>query len=431
MIIVDTLLANLDKENTPIRVGIIGAGTMAKGIALQIVKYSKGIRLVAISNKTPEKAENVLKEIGVEKISKVTSVSELESECKLGKVSFTDNPLLLTQGECIDVIVEATGTIDYAAKVVLSAIDNKKHVVLMNAELDATLGPILKVYADRSGVIITNSDGDQPGVIMNLYRYVKGLGLRPVLCGNIKGLHDPYRNPTTQEGFAKKWNQNVRMVTSFADGTKISFEQAVVANATGMRVAKRGMHGFNISENEHVSKVIDLYDEKELLQGNGIVDYVIGASPASGVFVLGYQDDQSQQALLDYYKMGKGPLYCFYTPYHLCHLEVPSTIARAAILHDAVVTPIAGPFVEVVSIAKKDLVKGEKLDGIGGYSLYGVCENSKIARRENLLPMGLAENAVLNKDISKDEVVTFADVAFPNENLALKLWREQQNIFNE
>ena len=160
-----------------------------------------------------------------------------------GHPAVTADPMLVATCPHVDVILEVTGAIEYGAPLVLEAIDHGKHVVLMNAELDGTVGPILKVKADKAGVIFTNVDGDQPGVDMNFFRFVKGIGVNPVLCGNIKGLHDPYRNPTTQEGFAKQWGQNPAMVTSFADGTKISFEQAIVANATGMTVAKRGMHG--------------------------------------------------------------------------------------------------------------------------------------------------------------------------------------------
>src|SRR5699024_6372852 len=251
--------------------------------------------------------------------------------------------------------------------VVLSAIRNKKHVVLMNAELDGTEGPILKVYADRNDVVITNADGDQFGVIMNLYRFVKGIGVKPVLCGNIKGLQDPYRNPTTQEGFAKKWGQKPAMVTSFADGSKISFEQALVANATGMKVGKRGMYGPTVASGTPLEEAIASYPDELLQTEGGVVDYVVGASPGPGVFVIGTHDHPAQQHYLHLYKLGEGPYYCFYTPYHLCHFEVPNTAARAALFNDAAIAPEGAPSVEVVTIAKKDLKAGQKIDGIGHY----------------------------------------------------------------
>lgn len=431
MIIIDTALEKLEREGKPIRVGMIGAGFMAKGIALQITKYTKGMRLVAVANRTVNKAENMLDEIGLNNIAFVSTATDLEKSVKSGKVAITDNPFAITESNCVDVIVEVTGSIEYAAQIVMSAIDYKKHVVLMNAELDGTVGPILKTYADKAGVVVTNADGDQPGVIMNLYRFVRGIGVRPVLCGNIKGLHDPYRNPTTQQEFAKKWGQNPTMVTSFADGSKISFEQTIVANATGMKVAKRGMHGFNMVSGTQISEALKLYPLEELVEGPGIVDYVVGAVPSPGVFVFGYHDNPIQKHYLNLYKLGEGPLYCFYTPYHLCHFEVPNTIARAAIFRDATITPIAGPVVEVVALAKKDLSKGEIIDEIGGYCVYGVCENHKIARKENLLPVGLAEDAILNKDIPKDQVITFDDVKIQEGKLSMKLWKEQTIKFKD
>jgi predicted homoserine dehydrogenase-like protein len=323
-----------------------------------------------------------------------------------------------------------TGDVEFGAQVAMEAIKNKKHFVSFNAELFGTLGSILKKYADEAGVIFTLADGDQPVVEMNLYRFVKGLGVKPVLCGNIKGLHDPYRNPTTQEEFAKKWGQNVEMVTSFADGSKISFEQAVVANATGMGVGKRGMHGPTVESGTLITESVNWYPEEQLLNGNGIVDYVVGAVPGPGVYVLGTIDDPTQKHYLNLYKLGEGPFYCFYTPYHLCHFEVPNTIARAVIFEDTALAPLGKPYVDVVATAKKDLKKGEVIDGIGGYMTFGLCENYDTARKENLLHIGLAQGCILKRDIAKDTVLTFEDVELPNNRLSNKLWNEQVNIFS-
>jgi predicted homoserine dehydrogenase-like protein len=300
---------------------------------------------------------------------------------------------------------------------------------MMNAEVDGTIGPILKTYADKAGVVLSGADGDQPGVIVNLYRFVKGIGVKPVLCGNIKGLHDPYRNPTTQEAFAKQWGQKAHMVTSFADGSKISFEQAVVANATGMRVAKRGMFGPTVPTGTPINESVNWYPSEEMLNGPGIVDYVVGAHPNPGIFVLGTHDDPIQKHYLNLYKLGTGPFYCFYVPYHLCHFEAPNSIARAVIFKDATYTPLDRPYVEVVAAAKKDLKAGETLDGIGFYMTYGLCENYHTARKENLLPIGLAEGCKLKNDIPKDKVLTLDDVIFPEGRLCDKLWKEQLETF--
>jgi predicted homoserine dehydrogenase-like protein len=429
MFIVDRELERLQRAGTPIRVGMVGAGFMASGIVRQILHYTKGMQLTAISNRHLDGARKVYAASGENNVIHVRSVGELNDAIARGRPAITEDPMLLCDADGIDVILEVTGAIEFAAHVVMRAIARGKHVVMMNAELDGTVGPILKTYADRAGVVITNTEGDQPGVIMNLYRWVKGLGVKPVLCGNIKGLHDPYRNPTTQEGFARKWGMKAPMVTSFADGTKISFENAIVANATGMRVAKRGMFGPVVEAGTPIQGAVDWYPLNELLDGPGIVDYCVGAMPNPGVFVLGTTDDTVEKHYLSLYKLGPGPLYCFYWPYHLCHFEVPFTIARAAIFGDAAIAPLGAPCVDVVAAAKRDLKAGEILDGLGHYMTYGMCQNAPAVHAENLLPIGLAEGCRLRHDIARDHVLGYNDVELPPARLSDKLRREQDAWF--
>ncbi len=429
MIIIDRALAQRQQDGNPIRVAMVGAGFMARGITLQILSTVPGMELVAIANRHLEKARQAYTEAGVEQPRVVETVAQLEDAVARGQQAITEDALLLCRAAGIDVVIEVTGAVEFSARVVMEAIAHRKHVVMMNAELDGTVGPILKVYADRAGVVLTNADGDQPGVIMNLYRFVKGLGVRPVLCGNIKGLHDPYRNPTTQAGFARQWGQNPQMVTSFADGSKISFEQAIVANATGMQVGKRGMFGPTVPTGTSIMEAVGWYPTDLLLDGPGIVDYVVGAVPSPGVFVLGIHDHPAQQHYLNLYKLGAGPLYCFYTPYHLCHFEVPSTVARAALFGDAAIAPRGAPVVDVVTAAKTNLKAGQVLDGIGCYMTYGLCENAVAAQKEDLLPIGLAEGCRLMRDIPKDQVLTYADVEVPIGRLCDQLRVEQDAYF--
>jgi predicted homoserine dehydrogenase-like protein len=427
VIIVDKALQARAEVGNPVKVGMIGAGFMGRGIANQIANSVPGMELVAIFNRNLDGAQRAYAEAGIEDFKVVTTVTELEDCVAQGKYAVTDDAMLLCQAEGIDALIEVTGTIEFGAQVVLEAIAHHKHVILMNAELDGTVGSILKVYADRAGIILSACDGDQPGVQMNLYRFVKSIGVTPLLCGNIKGLQDPYRNPTTQEGFAKKWGQKAHMVTSFADGTKISFEQAIVANATGMTVAKRGMLGYNFTG--HVDEMTSMYDVDLLKELGGIVDYVVGAKPGPGVFVFGTHNDPKQMHYLNLYKLGEGPLYSFYTPYHLCHFEVPLSVARVVLFKDAVMAPLGGPLVDVITTAKIDLKAGDTLDGIGFYMTYGQCEKSAIVREQRLLPMGLAEGCRLQRDIPKDQVLTYDDVEFPAGRLCDKLRAEQDAYF--
>jgi predicted homoserine dehydrogenase-like protein len=390
------------------------------------------MELVAISNRHIDGARRAYEEAGVADMCEVGTVQQLQEAIIRNQAAITEDPFLLCEAAAIDAIIEVTGTVEFGAHVVLRAIENHKHVIMMNAELDGTVGPILKVKADEAGVVITNADGDQPGVIMNLYRFVKGIGVKPVLCGNIKGLQDPYRNPTTQESFARQWKQKPHMVTSFADGTKISFEQAIVANATGMNVAKRGMFGPTVPAGTPIKEAVNLYPLDALLEGPGpgVVDYVVGAEPGPGVFVLGTHEHPAQKHYLNLYKLGEGPLYCFYTPYHLCHFEVPNTVARAVLFEDAAITPGEGLRVDVVATAKKDIKQGEVLDGMGFYMTYGQCDNAEVVAHENLLPIGLAEGCRVKRDINKDEVLKYDDVEVPPGRLCDQLREEQNEYFS-
>jgi predicted homoserine dehydrogenase-like protein len=425
VIIVDTALEERRRQGNPVRVAMVGAGYMGRGIARQILTAIPGMRLVAIAARVPPRAERAYREAGAEKVFMVETLHALDCAIDKGVYAVTADASLLCASSQIDAIIEVTGDVEFGAQVSLEAIAGRKHVILMNAELDATIGPILKHHADRAGVVFTNADGDQPGAILNLFRFVRAIGYRPVLAGNIKGLQDPYRTPTTQQAFAAAHNQRAHMVTSFADGTKIAAEMAVVANATGFKVGRRGMYGPRCG---HVREATSLFPMEQLLAG-GLVDYVLGAEPGPGVFVLGYNDDPIKQPYLDYLKMGSGPLYVFYQPYHLCHLEVPFTAARAVLFRDATVAPLKGPVCDVITVAKQDLRAGDVIDRLGGFSSYGVLENSEISQAERFLPIGLAPGCQVTRDIARDEPITYRDVVVPHNRLADRLRAEQDQIF--
>lgn len=430
MIITDTLLEQRQREGRPIRVGISGPGFMARGMMNHIHHTTPGMVITAVHARDPEKARAALDYAGygADEVGDADNASTIAQLASAGKVAVTGDFEALTASDAVDVVVDATGAVEFGAHLALSAIENGKHLVLMNAEVDATIGTVLARRAEAAGIVYTGMDGDQPGVQMNLIRFVRGLGLRPLVAGNIKGLQDEYRNPTTQKGFAEKWGQDPHMVTSFADGTKVSVEQALVANAAGFSVHRRGCLGRD--HEGHVDELAQMYDLDELLALGGAVDYVVKAKPGPGVYVLATQDDPKQQHYLNLYKLGEGPLYPFYTPYHLCHFEVPTTIARAALLGDACIKPLQdGPRVEVVTVAKRDLVAGQTLDAKGGYDYYGQCEKAEVQRRENLIPLGLAEGCVLTRDIKKDEVIGYADVQVPAGRLADRLRAEQDALF--
>jgi predicted homoserine dehydrogenase-like protein len=418
---VDTELREREKTGRPIRVGMVGAGATGRAIALQLGTPAPGIRLVAVANRTLAHGERAFREAGITEWRRANSIPEAEAQISRGHAVLTEDPMILTGCGMIDVLVEVTGTVEPAARIVLDAFAHRKHVVMVNAELDSLLGPILKLKADEAGVVITNTDGDEPGVAMTLYRYLRSLGLRPVAAGNLKGMVDYYRNPDTQKAFAEKNDQDARKVTSFADSTKLSMEATVLANATGFRAGRRGMHG---PACKHVREMAHLLPTDQLLS-TGLVDYALGADPYTGAFVIVHEESPLKKAQLAYYKLGDGPFYVFYTPFHLPHIQVVSTIGRAAIHHDPTVAPLAGPVCEVVTVAKRDLKAGERIDGIGGFCAYGLIDNAPTARAMQALPIGLAEGCVLRRAITKDAVVSFNDVDQPSGRLVDSLWQEQ------
>ena len=427
MMVVDRALEQRQAEGRPVRAAIFGAGTMGRGVARQIIRATPGMEVAVIVNRTLDAAARAYVEAGADAPVVVRSTRELREAIAAGRPAITDDPAHVLEADVVDVVLEVTGALEYGARVALDAMAAGLHVALMNAELDGTVGPILKRRADAAGVVLTNVDGDQPGVEANLLRFVRMIGLRPLVAGNIKGLQDRFRTPTTQAGFAAQWGQSATMVTSFADGTKVSYEQAIVANATGFRAPRRGLNGWD--HHGHVDELVDRYDVDELEAHGGIVDYVVGAQPSPGVYVIGAHHDAYEQQMLKLYKKGDGPLYSFYTPQHLCHFEVPISLARIALLREAILAPLAGPAVEVVATAKRNLRAGEQLDGIGGYDTYGECENADVTERERLLPMGVAEGARLLRDVPIDRALTYDDVELPPGRLIDALRAEQAAAF--
>ena len=420
MILIDTILAERECAENPIEVALVGAGYSGRNIAYQIVKSFPSIRLAAICNRTLDRAFQAYSGAGIEHPHFVETPNALEEAMWTKQFAVTDDPSVVCEAGGIDAVIESTGTIDFGAEVVLRAIRNGKHVILMNVELDSTLGPILKAHANRSDVVYTNSDGDEPGVAMNMIRFLKTIGMQPLVAGNLKGLYDPYRTPETQKEFAMKVHQDPKKITSFADGTKLSMELAVLANATGFRVAKRGMYGPALND---VNESSGFFSDKVI--ENGMVDFLVGAAPASGAFVLAHSEDPVRAAYLQYLKMGEGPLYVFYVPFHLPQLEIPLTVARAVLFKDATVAPIGPPSCDAVSVAKRDLKAGEILDGLGGFSCYALLDNYEASRAEEALPMGLSEGCKLTRNVMKDHLITYRDVKLPKGRLSDRLRKEQ------
>jgi predicted homoserine dehydrogenase-like protein len=427
MVIVDRALRAREEQGKPIRVGLIGAGFMAQGLTNQIENSVPGMRMAAIFNRRPQRAVDVYAYAGHQDIAIAATQQQVDERVRRGLPVVAEDPFTICRSPEIDVVVDVTGSVEFGAHVVLEAFRHRKSVVLMNAELDATIGPVLRRYAAAQGVILSACEGDEPGLQLDLYRWVVGLGLTPRIMGNVKGLQDPYRNPTTQKGWAERWGQNAAMVTSFADGSKISFEQAIVANATGFKVRTRGMSR-GLKYDGSVMDLASLYDLEQARAMGGIIDYTVGPMGVK-VFCLAEHPDPKQRHYLELYKMGPGPLYPFWIPYHLVHFEVPNSIARVVLFGDEIAPPLGGPVVEVCAVAKRDLEAGEVLDEYGMYATYGEAVNADEMSARRYLPEGLVEGCRLRRALKKDEVLSYDDVDLPAGRLADALRAEQYRVF--
>jgi predicted homoserine dehydrogenase-like protein len=423
MVILDRALEQRAAAGDPVRIGLVGAGYIARGIAAH-AQAIRGIELVAISNRTIASASDLFAETSGTKPRLVVGRQELESAIAARDSVVTDNPEALCGAEGIDAVIEATGEVEFGAQTALSAIAHRKHVVLANAELASTLGPLLKVKAEEAGVLVSYTGGDEPGVAMDLLRYVRTIGLEPVVAGNIKGFLDRYRNPETQRPLAESLGQKAWRIASYADGTKLAQEAAILADAAGYRVAERGMKGYRCA---HVNDVLELLDD--VPPGSSFVDYVLGAEPGSGVFVVARSDDPIARTYLEHFKLGKGPLYLFYVPWHLPQAEAPLTAARMVLFRDAAVAPLDAPRCEVFAVAKRDLRPGEEIDGGGGFTCYGSIDNVEATRRDRLLPLGVAPGCTTLRDVPMDQPLTYDDVELPADRLVDRLREEQEELF--
>lgn len=426
MIIVDTALARRAEAGKPIRVALIGGGYMARCIALQVVSAVRGMRLVAIANRTLVKAEDAYRGAGVSAPVHVSSLSELEHAIESGSYAVTDDAMLVCQAGNIDAVIEATGHVEFGTRVSFEAIRHGKHVILMSAEIDASVGPILKTYADRAGITYSYTDGDEPGVGMNMYRFLDSMGYQPVLMGQMKGMLDRYRTPETQQGFAEKHGQNPYVMASFADGSKLALEAAIMGNATGFVPQVRGMRGYPLA---HVNDMLKAFHPDDFAR-EGFVEFSLGAAPHTGAFVICRNDHPEKRRLMAYLKMGDGPLYMFYTPYHLPPWQIPHSVARAVLFNDATITPRGAPVCDTIAYAKRDLKAGERLDGMGGFTCYGLVERYEVCAREDYLPMAISLDCRLRRDVAKDQPIHYSQVELPKDRLCDKLRAEQKQRFH-
>jgi len=417
-----------EKNQELINVAILGCGWFGSGLIEELAHWPL-IQPKVVFEQNIERAVEALISSGVSKnnIVIVRSIKDLNIELKRkDRHIVAENLEFISDLKDIQVVFDATGNILTGAKAAMMSFENGMHFVTVSSELDSTIGPILKKKAQEKGVIYSNSDGDQPGVLGRLILEVKSFGFSIELAGNCKGFLDVHKTPDDIIPWLKP-GQNPRMITSFTDGSKQSMEMVVVANAFELSPDVRGMHGLKTTKATLVEDFMKVISNG----GHGVVDYSLGIDgidQGGGVFVIGKKEGKRVQEDMSYLKKGSGPYYLFFRDHHLCHIEAPRSIVDVVACHCPTIAP-CGHFADVIAVAKRDLKSGEKLDGVGGYTVYGLIEKSKITKAENFLPLGLAEYAVMKKPIKRDMPITYAMVNFPEENYILKIRNEQDRVF--
>jgi predicted homoserine dehydrogenase-like protein len=415
-------LKRLSRLREPIRIGLIGMGAMGKGLLHQC-RITPGLECVAMADLMPQKAAQCAEADGIP-YRLARTPGEVSDAIRQGLTAICEDGELVAGCEGATVLVESSSAVGEAGHYAETALQTGKHLVMMNAEADLIFGPYLMQLAHDRGLVYTSCDGDQHGVIRHLVDSLELWGFDLVMAGNIKGFLDRYSNPTKIIPEADVRNLDYKMATAYTDGTKLCIEMALVANALGLRTSVPGMFGPRAQD---VQDVFRLFDFDSLWKDSEpCVDYVLGANPGGGVFAIGYGDNPYQRSMMQYYKMGSGPFYLFYRPYHLCHVEAMECIVDAALDGRSLLEPAYGFRTNVFAYAKRDLKAGELLDGIGGYACYGLIENCSDGGHAGL-PICLADDLVLRRDVRQDSAILLSDVEYPEGRADFELYDRALN----
>jgi len=426
-------LAEREKTGRPIRIGLIGCGEMGTDLVTQ-VSLMRGIRIAAIAERRGLGSARAVKIAGDPRLSlkEAGSCAAMNRAIEAGAIAVVPDAALIAACDLVDVVVDATGKPAVAAEFGLKAMENGKHLVMMNVEADVTIGAYLKHEADRLGVIYSVGAGDEPSSTMELIEFVTAMGHDVVAAG--KGKNNPLNPDATPDAYeeeAERRDMNPRMLVEFVDGSKTMVEMAAIANATGLVPDKPGMHGPAASLDD-LCKVLVPESGGGILSKKGCVDYSVGRGVAPGIFVVAEMAHPRLRERMNDLKLGPGPYYTFYRPYHLTSLEVPLTCARVVLHGKPDMVPLPNPVAEVCAVAKRDLRPDETFDAIGEYMYRSWTMTADEARASRAVPVGLLERGKVTGPIRKGDLITY-DRAQPDAGSKLVQMRALQDrmIFGE
>lgn len=423
-------LAARESSGNPIRVGIVGCGQMGSGLA-HAVSNVRGMQVAAVADIDPQRGIDTLVELGRCRDDIVVTDNDNDATDALrgGKAIVTADALMMPRLEPIEANVEATGVPDIGALVAHGSIMHRKPIIMLNVETDITVGAYLSHMARTMDSVYTVASGDEPGVCTMLFEQAVLMGFEVVCLGKGKNnVIDYAATPQSCREEAESKGMNPKMLAAFKDGTKTMVEMAAVSNATGLIPDVPGMHGPKVELDELVSTFIPKADGG-IFEHRGTVDYSTGKI-APGVYAIVYSDDPRIRKDMKFITRADGPYYLHFRPYHLCDLETPQSIAEAVLLGEVTVASEV-MHAEVVAVAKRDMQAGEKLAGIGSTDVYGRVYTYTQARRDGLLPLGIAAGGVLTADVRAGEPLTEEKVAADDSTFIYRLRRIQDALLDQ
>lgn len=421
-------LTKLNLVGDVIRIGLVGLGKMGSGLVHQIHRID-GMRTSFVVDELTDRAYKTLLDAGIDprEIVRTEDQEEVQKAIEEDKYVVTSDYKLGLKCPGISAMVDATGNPPFGAELAYNSIKAKKHVIMLNVECDALIGPILNMYAKENGVVYTGSAGDEPGAIMEIADFAVSLGFELLAVG--KGKNNPlnhYIRPEDVKEEAEEKGLYPKILSSFIDGTNTMIELNSVCNALGFLPDIMGCHGVTASPNE-IAGLFRLKEEGGILNSYQIVDFAFGMAP--GVFAIVTHEAKEVKDLMKYLSMGDGPNYCIHRPYHLTSLETPITIYDAVIENEPTIAPQYGQVADVITVAKRDLEAGEIIEGMGGKDVYGTLTSHQFQKENSYLPIALiGKETKILQDVKQGDLIKTNMVDLNKDSMIYKLRKEQEEL---
>ena len=438
-------LIEREAAGRPVTVGLIGAGKFGTMFMAQ-VRLTQGMHLVGVADLDVARARSQLKSAGWP--DGAYTASSLTDAHKKRSTFVTDNAEALISDPRIEVIVEATGIPGAGIHHALGTIANGKHIVMVNVEADAVAGPLLARRAKTAGVVYSLAWGDQPALICEHVDWARAAGFK-VICAGKGTRYEPHYHKSNPDNvwdildrylnISDRKSINPKMFNSFVDGTKSGIEMTAVCNATGLVPQTNGL-GFPPATRFELADICKPKSDGGTLEKAGVTEVTssvyrdgrdVPHHLALGTYVVFEGDtDYARRCFKEYAMLPDktGKYAALYRPIHMIGLELGISVASAALRNEPTGAP-TGFRSDVVATAKRDLKAGEMLDGEGGFCVWGRQTPADTSLERELLPLGLAHNVKLKRDIAEGQPLRWSDVAYDPNDSAVKVRWEMEAAF--